>query len=63
MVACHILYEVWRNKGNPIKVPNGMLGRSGVSRFAKTRALKTLERLNLISVERRDRKSPIIRIL
>ena len=61
-VACHILYETWRAKGQPIKVPNGMLERSGVSPDAKVRALRKLEQLGLISVEWRGRKSPIVTI-
>jgi hypothetical protein len=62
-VACHILYETWRAKGQPIKVPNGMLERFGVSRDAKIRALHKLEQLGLVSVEWRPRKSPIVTIL
>jgi hypothetical protein len=61
-VACHILYETWRAKGQPIKVPNGMLARCGVSRQAKYRALQKLEQLGLVSVEWRDSKSPIVTI-
>jgi hypothetical protein len=62
LVLLHILYEVWQKKGEPIKLPNGMLKRYGVSRDAKQLALAKLERLGLISVERRSRKSPIITI-
>ena len=59
-VLMHILYEAWRNKGGPIKLPNGMLKRLGVSRDSKHLALRKLERIGVISVEWRDRKSPII---
>jgi hypothetical protein len=62
VVACHILYETWRAKGQPIKVPNGMLERCGVSRPAKYRALRKLEQLGLVSVEWRPYKSPIVTI-
>jgi hypothetical protein len=61
-VALHILYETWRAKGQPIKLPNGMLGRLGVSPDAKVRALQKLEQLGLVSVEWRDRKSPVVTI-
>jgi hypothetical protein len=61
-VACHILYETWREKGRPIKVPNGMLARCGVSRSAKVRALRKLEELGLVSIEWRPHKSPIVTI-
>jgi hypothetical protein len=62
VVACHILYETWRAKGQPIKLPNGMLARCGVSRFAKYRALEKLEQLGLVSIEWRAKKSPIVAI-
>jgi hypothetical protein len=60
VVACHVLYETWRAKGRPITVPNGMLERCGVSRDAKTRTLRKLEQLGLVSVEWRANKSPIV---
>jgi hypothetical protein len=63
VVASHILYEVWRAKGRPIAVPNGMLERCGVSRQAKYRALQKLEQLGLVSIEWRDNKSPVVTVL
>jgi hypothetical protein len=62
LVLFHILYEVWQKNGEPIKLPNGMLKRYGVSRHAKQLALAKLERLGIICVQRRGRKSPIITI-
>jgi hypothetical protein len=61
-VLCYLLHENWKQGGGPIKVPNGFLNKLGVGRGAKSRALKKLERLGIISVERRDRKSPIVTI-
>jgi hypothetical protein len=61
-VVSHLLYEHWRQGGGPITVPNGMLDLDGVSRSAKWRVLNMLERAGLISIERRDRKSPIVKI-
>ncbi|WP_315749577.1 MULTISPECIES: hypothetical protein [unclassified Bradyrhizobium] len=61
-VLCHLLHEDWKQGGGPIKVANGFLGKLGVGRGAKSRALSKLENLGIISVERRGRKSPIIRI-
>jgi hypothetical protein len=61
-VYCHLLHESWKQGGGPIKVPNGFLNKLGVGRGAKSRALKKLERLGIISVERRDRKSPTVTI-
>jgi hypothetical protein len=66
VVACHVRDRAWRKRKDPnksVKLPNGMLRLDGVSRFAKLDALKTLERLGLISVEWRPRKSPDVTIL
>jgi DNA-binding transcriptional ArsR family regulator len=62
VVLCHLLHEDWRQGGGRIKVPNRFLERIGVGPDAKSRALKKLESLGIISVERRDRKSPIVTI-
>jgi uncharacterized membrane protein len=53
----------WKNRGAPIKLTNGMLRIEGISRRSKWRALNGLERRGLIAVERRLRRSPIIRLL
>jgi hypothetical protein len=57
-VAHHVLYEHWRNGGKPFTLSNSAVG--GVSRWQKWRALNELERLKLITVERRKRKTPLI---
>jgi hypothetical protein len=51
-----------KKRGQPIKLANGMLKIDGVSRQSKWRALADLERRGLITVERRPRRSPIIRL-
>jgi hypothetical protein len=61
-VALCLLYLHWKAKGRPIKLANGMLRVDGVSRQTKWRALRELERRDLISVECRPGKSPIIRV-
>ena len=61
-VLCYLLHLEWKQGGGSIKVPNGFLDKLGVGRGAKCRALKKLERLDIVSVERRDHKSPIVRI-
>jgi hypothetical protein len=61
-VAWYLLYLHWKGGGEPITLANGMLEADGVDRFAKWRALSELEHLGLIMVERRPRKSPIIRL-
>jgi hypothetical protein len=62
MVAVHVLYLDFKEKGKPIKLANGMLKIDGVSPQSKTRALRDLERRGLIAVEYRPRKSPIVRL-
>jgi hypothetical protein len=62
-VALHLLYESWKQKGGPVKLPNGMLAKDGVSRWQKWRALDDLKNLGLINVERRTRKSPLIPLI
>jgi hypothetical protein len=62
-VACYLCHLDWKHHGKPFKLPNGMLGYDGISRRSKWRALADLERRGLIIVERRPKKSPIIRVL
>ena len=62
-VACYLCYLDWKHHSKPFKLPNGMLEYDGISRRSKWRALADLERRGLITVERRRRKSPIIRVL
>jgi hypothetical protein len=62
-VAWYLLYLHWKAGSESVTLANGMLERDGVSRHAKWRALNELEHLGLITVERRPRKSPIIRLL
>ena len=61
-VALYLLHLSWKEKGAPIKLANGMLERDGVSRFGKWRALADLEQRGLIAVERRPRRSPVVRL-
>jgi hypothetical protein len=63
VTASHILHLDWKNQGRPFKLPNGLLKIDGVSPSSKLRALRELECLGLISVEWRQRKSPIVRKL
>jgi hypothetical protein len=61
-VALHVLHWDWKHRGEPFKLGNGWF-RIGTSRYSKWRALTDLERRGLIAVERRPRKSPIVRRL
>ena len=61
-LALHVLHLHWRSRGEPFKLPNGTLRYDGISHDSKTRALKDLEQRGLITVEWRERKSPIIHV-
>ena len=61
-LAIHLLYLNWKGRGSPIKLANGMLGIDGINRWSKWRALSELERRGLVVVERRRRRSPIVRL-
>ena len=61
-VALHLLYLHWKDGGKPIKLANSMLRSDGVSRQSKWRALGDLERRGLISIERRRRLAPLVRL-
>jgi hypothetical protein len=63
IVARHILRLDFKNHGQPFPLPNGPLLAMGVSRRMKHAALTKLERLGLIEVVRRPKKSPLIRAL
>jgi hypothetical protein len=62
-VAWYLLYLHWKAGGELVTLANRMLEMDGVDRFAKWRALNELERLGLIAVKRRPRKSPTIKLL
>jgi hypothetical protein len=62
VVALHLLHLNWKNDGQPFLLPNGKLEAAGVSRFAKWRALKDLEQVGLIAVEKRPKRSPKITV-
>jgi hypothetical protein len=62
-VALHLLYRSWRTGGQPVVLPNSVLAMEGVARGTKWRALRELERLGLITIERRNRKAPRVAVL
>jgi hypothetical protein len=57
-VAHRLLHLSWKAEGRPVLLGNVALQQLGIDRFKKRRALKALERMGLISVERHPRKSP-----
>jgi hypothetical protein len=60
-LALHLLYEHWRTGGQAIALPNSVV--EGMPRRQKWRALRELEELGLIKIERRPRKSPLVTVL
>jgi hypothetical protein len=61
-VALRVLYLNWKTNNKPFPLPNGMLKYDRVSRQSKWRCLAVLERLGLITIERRPNKSPTIHV-
>jgi hypothetical protein len=61
-VALELLQLAFRRKSRTITLPNTTVSAAGISRSAKARALADLEKRGLIWVERRPRKSPIVRL-
>ena len=62
-VALELLFRHWKTGGKPILLANAAMGQLGVRRHSKWRALRELEALGLIKVERRPRKSPKVIVL
>jgi len=57
-VAIRLLHLSWKAEGRPVLLGNVALQPLGIDRYKKRRALIALERMGLVSVERRTRKSP-----
>ncbi len=62
-LALVLIYEYWRNGGQAIRLSNAMLAGDGITRKSKWRALRELEQLGLIRIERHRRKSPVVTVL
>jgi hypothetical protein len=61
-LAYHLLYEHWR-KGSGQAVALSNSAAEGIQGRRKWRALRDLERLGLIKIECRHRKSPLVTML
>jgi hypothetical protein len=57
-LALLLLRAAWKTRSSTVKLGNGLL-----SRQSKWRGLADLERRGLIRVERRPKKSPLVRLL
>jgi hypothetical protein len=63
-LALHLLFHHWKSDGKPIKLSNVILAGLGVGGGkAKWRALSELERLKLVRIDRRPKRSPVVTIL
>ena len=62
-LALLLIYEDWRTGGRPIRLSNAMLAGDGITRKSKWRALEELEQLELVRIERRPRKSPVVTLI
>jgi len=62
-LAMRLLWMHFRDRARPVRLANAVLAATGVSRGQKWRALTELERLGLVRVERRRRRSPIVTLI
>jgi len=61
-LALHVLYLDWKHDGHQFRLTNEGLGAANVSRWGKYAALRELEGLGLVTVDRRFKKSPLIKV-
>jgi hypothetical protein len=62
-LALYLLHRHWRVGGKDITLSNVMLADSGITcRHAKSRGLKELETLGLVTVVRHQRRAPMVQI-
>jgi hypothetical protein len=62
-LAIELLYLYWYNKGKPTIVSSNVAKAVKISARSKWQALAELERLGLIEVDRRPRRSPRVVLL
>jgi len=56
----YLLHEFWRNGGQRVRLANKAVESRGVGRRANWKALKDLEALGLVNVERHPGKSHLV---
>jgi hypothetical protein len=61
-VARHIFHLFWKARGCPVQLDNDSFLAKNVSHSAQLRAVKDLEHLGLIDVERHPNQAPLVRI-
>lgn len=63
MVWLWLLHQARKTGKSTVAVPNGVLVRYGVSREIKRRALQELAAAGLVTIEQRQRKTPVVTLL
>jgi hypothetical protein len=61
LLALYLLHQDWKTKGDAFPLSNVALEDWGLTRLQKYRALRRLEKLGLIAVERRGKASPRVK--
>ena len=62
-VALYLLYQHWKGGGAPVTLSNTAIASEGVTRWGKWEALRELDQLGLVTVEKRKRRSPRITVI
>jgi ribosomal protein S25 len=63
LVCVHLLHASWKARKATFPLSNSYLERHGVSRSVKRRVLRNLEAAGLITVERRNGRSPRVTLV
>lgn len=62
-LALHLLHQDWKADGRQLRLANeGVAAELSLSRWQKNTALRELEALDLVTVDRRFKKSPLIKV-
>jgi hypothetical protein len=63
-VFAELVWLSWKSGGKPLKFTNHCLDELGISHDSRTRAIRELEKLRLIKIDRAvPRKSPVLTVL
>ena len=63
LVCVQLLHTAWKTKNMTFAMSNERLAKNGVSREVKRRVLRDLEAAGLITVERRNGRSPRVTLV